>query len=64
MLRRMLGTGQMKLPTGVRAIVIARGRRVVATDVEAKCARGESPQSVGDGRGTLSTRVPDAVAKG
>ena len=60
----MLDNGRVNLPTGARAIVIARGRRVVATDVEAKCARGGSPQSVGDGRGTLSTRVPDAVAKG
>ena len=65
MLRRTRDTGQMKLPTGARAIVIARGRRVGATDVEVKCARGEKPKSVGDGqRGASSTRVPDAVAKG
>ena len=60
----MLRAGRMNLPNGVQAIVIAHGRRVGATDVEVKCARGESPQSVGDGRGTLSTRVPDAVVRG
>ena len=55
----------MKLPIGARAIVIARGRRVDATDVEVKCGRGEKPKSVGDGqRGASSTRVPDAVARG
>ena len=55
----------MKLPNGARAIVIALGRRVGATDVEVKCARGEKPKSVAGGqRGAPSTRVPDAVAKG
>ena len=55
----------MKVPTGARAINIAHGRHVGAIDVEAKCARGEKPKSVGGGqRGASSTRVPDAVAKG
>ena len=64
MLRRMLDTGQMKLPTGARAIVIAHGRRVGATDVEVKCARGEKPKSVGGGQcGAPSIRAPDVAAR-
>ena len=64
MLRRMLDTGQMKLPTGARAIVTAHGRRVGVTDVEVRCARGEKPKSVEGGqRGAPFTRAPDAAAR-
>ena len=60
----MLRAGRMNLPNGVQAIVLALGRRVGATDVEVKCARGEKPKSVGGGRGgASSTRVLDAAAK-
>ena len=55
----------MDLLIGAQAIVIALGRRVGATDVEVKCARGGRPKSVGGGQcGASSTRVPDAVARG
>ena len=63
MLRRTLDTGQMKLPTGARAIVIAHGRRVGATDVEVRCARGEKPKSVEGGLCVAPfIGAPDVVA--
>ena len=64
MLRRMRDTGQMKLPTGARAIVTAHGRRVGVTDVEVRCARGEKPKSVEGGqRGAPLIGAQDVVAR-
>ena len=64
MVRRMPDTGRMKLPTGARAIVIAHGRRVGATDVEVKCARGEKPKLVEGGQcGAPLIGAPDVVAR-
>ena len=61
---RTLRAGRMDLLIGAQAIVIALGRRVGATDVEVKCARGEKPKSVGGGQcGASSTRVPDVAAR-
>ena len=63
MVRRMPDTGRMKLPTGARAIVTAHGRRVDATDVEVRCARGEKPKSVEGGlRVAPFIGAPDVVA--
>ena len=63
MFRRTLDTGQMKLPTGARAIVTAHGRRVGVTDVEVRCARGEKPKSVEGGQcGAPFIGAPDVVA--
>ena len=54
----------MDLLIGARAIVIALGRRVSATDVEVRCARGEKPKSVEGGQcGAPLIGAPDVVAK-
>ena len=56
--------GRMNLPNGVQAIVIAHGRRVGATDVEVKCARGEKPKSVEGGQcGAPLIGAQDVVAR-
>ena len=60
----MLRAGRTNLPNGVQAIVIAHGRRVGATDVEVKCARGEKPKSVEGGqRGAPLIGAQDVVAR-
>ena len=61
---RTLRAGRMDLLIGAQAIVIALGRRVSATDVEVRCARGEKPKSVEGGQcGAPLIGAPDVVAK-